>query len=82
MSNSNIENSLGMIQDVIDRILYLDVESKNSFSSDINELLNKYPINYEIVDGVRIYNQTQYERETNIIRNIYRMYNILEYSNF
>jgi|APGre2960657404_1045060.scaffolds.fasta_scaffold48606_1 hypothetical protein len=58
MSNSNIENSLGMIQDVIDRILYLDVESKNSFSSDINELLNKYPINYEIVDGVRIYNQT------------------------
>ncbi len=47
-----------MIQDVIDRILYLDVESKNSFSSDINELLNKYPINYEIVDGVRIYNQT------------------------
>jgi hypothetical protein len=58
MSNSNIENSLGMIQDVIDRILYLDIESKNSFSSDINELLNKYPINYEIVDGVRIYNQT------------------------
>ena len=44
MSNSNIENSLGMIQDVIDRILYLDIESKNSFSSDINELLNKYPI--------------------------------------
>jgi hypothetical protein len=57
MSNSNIENSLGMIQDVIDRILYLDIASKNSFSSDINELLSKYPIKYEIVDGVRVYSQ-------------------------
>ena len=46
-----------MIQDVIDRILYLDIASKNSFSSDINELLSKYPIKYEIVDGVRVYSQ-------------------------
>lgn len=58
MPNSNIENSLEMIQDVIDRVLYLDIESKNSFSSDINALLSKYPINYETVDGVRVYSQT------------------------
>jgi hypothetical protein len=57
MEGINNGEGLEIIQDLIDRLLYLDIESKDLFISEALDLLYKYPVKCEIIDGVRTYNR-------------------------
>lgn len=46
-----------VIQDVIDRMLYLSDKNRDEFLYYIGLLKDKYPISYRVVGGIRVYEQ-------------------------
>jgi len=44
-----------LVQNLIDRLLYLPETERVTFLDNLNNLFNKYSIAVEIVDGIRIY---------------------------
>lgn len=56
-----IMSRMEIVQDVIDRLLYLPENDKNKFLDNLNKLFNLYAIDVEVVGGVRIYKNKSYE---------------------
>jgi hypothetical protein len=44
-----------ILQDIIDRMLYLNEQDRAKFLYYIDILKHTYPIRYKLVDGVRVY---------------------------
>ena len=44
-----------IVQDIIDRLLYLKDEDRKEFLYYIDILKDKYPINCIVVNGIRVY---------------------------
>jgi hypothetical protein len=44
-----------LVQDVVDRLLYLNEQERVQFDNSIKELLENYPISFQEVNGIRIY---------------------------
>jgi hypothetical protein len=55
MRTETIEERNELIQDVIDRLLYLPEDKLKEYKSYLDTLTAVYPIPMEIKDGVRIY---------------------------
>lgn len=51
-----------IIQDVIDRLLYLPSKELEQYKKSLNSLVQKHPLDVEVVDGVRIYHVTKPKR--------------------
>lgn len=51
-----------IIQDVIDRLLYLPNEDLAEYKKQLNSLVEVYPLDVEIHEGVRIYHVTKPRR--------------------
>jgi hypothetical protein len=49
------QERLEIIQDLIDRLLYLPKEEMDIFIKILDNLFHDFPVHYEIVDGVRVY---------------------------
>jgi hypothetical protein len=49
------------IQDVIDRLLYLPEEKLKEYKYYLNVLVDVYPIDMEIKDGIRIYHVKKFK---------------------
>ncbi|MFN5250110.1 MAG: hypothetical protein ACK5DE_03625 [Bacteroidota bacterium] len=47
------------VQDVIDRLLYLPADKLAKYKHFLDTLVELYPIDVRVVDGVRIYNVTK-----------------------
>lgn len=53
-----VRERLEIVQNVIDRMLYLSENDKLKFLNNLETLFNVYPLNnleLEIVDGIRVY---------------------------
>lgn len=48
-----------IVQDIIDRLLYLSDSERKEFLNYIDILKEKYYIKYRLVDGIRIYELTK-----------------------
>lgn len=48
-----------IVQDIIDRLLYLSDSERNEFLNYIDILKEKYYVKYRLVDGIRIYELTK-----------------------
>jgi len=44
-----------LIQDVVDRLLYLNERERGYFEPLLKELLAIYPVLYKEIDGIRVY---------------------------
>jgi hypothetical protein len=44
-----------ILQDIIDRMLYLNEQDRAKFLYYIDILKDTYPIRYNVVDGIRVY---------------------------
>ena len=44
-----------IVQDIIDRLLYLSDSEREEFLNYIDILKEKYQVRYRLVDGIRIY---------------------------
>ena len=53
MRENPIDERLEIVQDVIDRLLYLDADKLENYKACLNLLHEVYDVNVEIVDGVR-----------------------------
>jgi hypothetical protein len=51
-----------IIQDVIDRLLYLPNEDLAEYKKQLNSLVELHPLDVEIHEGVRIYHVTKPRR--------------------
>lgn len=49
------ESRLNLVQDVIDRMLYLSNDELEIFTDKVNVAIIKHPIQMKIQDGIRIY---------------------------
>jgi hypothetical protein len=52
---TEIDERLEIVQDVIDRLLYLDADKLEKYKESLNVLHEVFNVNVEIVDGVRKY---------------------------
>ena len=55
----NEQERLEIVQDLIDRLIYLKGEQLELFMSELDMLFSKNNVEYTIVDGIRIYNQNK-----------------------
>lgn len=55
MERLTIQERNEVVQDVIDRLIYLPEDKLKEFNSYLNTLFNVYSVDVEVVDGVRIY---------------------------
>ena len=53
------EDRKAVIQDVIDRLLYLSPEDRETYVKCLETLKEIYPIPVEVVGGIRIYRVTK-----------------------
>jgi hypothetical protein len=51
-----------IIQDVIDRLLYLPNKDLEQYKKQLNLLVDKHPLDVETIDGIRIYHVTKPRR--------------------
>lgn len=49
------QERLEIIQDLIDRLLYLPPAEMEVFTRMLNSCFNEFPVHYEVVDGIRVY---------------------------
>jgi len=49
------QERLEIIQDLIDRLLYLPETDRKVFMRILSSVFHDFPIHYDVVDGVRIY---------------------------
>ena len=49
------QERLEIVQDLIDRLIYLPDSEQQFFMSLLTDLFKAYPVRYEIVDGIRVY---------------------------
>lgn len=56
-----------LLQDVVDRLLYLHERDRKHFDGLLKDLLDIYYIPYEVIDGIRVYSikpkEKRYVRE-------------------
>lgn len=57
MNRPDYNERIEIVQDVIDRLLYLPEEDLNKFMRGLDALGVKFPLNYYKVQGVRTYKQ-------------------------
>lgn len=55
MKENAIDERLEIVQDVIDRLLYLDADKLENYKASLSVLHEVYDVNVEIVNGVRKY---------------------------
>jgi hypothetical protein len=55
MEENLINERLEIVQDVIDRLLYLDADKLEKYKESLSVLHEVFNVNVEIVDGVRKY---------------------------
>lgn len=55
MALQSVEERNEIIQNIIDRLLYLPDDKVKEFSSYLDTLFYMYKIDVQIVDGIRIY---------------------------
>jgi hypothetical protein len=51
-----------IIQDVIDRLLYLPNKDLEQYKKQLNSLVERHPLDVETIDGIRIYHVTKPRR--------------------
>lgn len=51
-----------IIQDVIDRLLYLPNKDLEQYKKQLNSLVERHPLDVETIDGIRIYRVTKPRR--------------------
>jgi hypothetical protein len=56
MERLTIQERNEVVQEVIDRLIYLPEDKLKEFNSYLDTLFNVYSIDVQVVDGVRIYN--------------------------
>ena len=56
MERLTIQERNEVVQEVIDRLIYLPEDKLKEFNSYLDTLFNVYSIDVKVVDGVRIYN--------------------------
>ena len=52
---TEIDERLEIVQDVIDRLLYLDADKLEKYKESLNVMHEVFNVNVEIVNGVRKY---------------------------
>lgn len=57
------QERLEIIQDLIDRLLYLPETERDVFMRILNSLFEDFPIYYDVVDGVRVYNHVKIKKD-------------------
>ena len=57
------QERLEIIQDLIDRLLYLPPLEMEAFTRMLDSFFNEFPIHYEVVDGIRVYKPTKQNHE-------------------
>lgn len=55
MKENGIDERLEIVQDVIDRLLYLDADKLEKYKESLDVLHEVFNVGVEIVDGVRKY---------------------------
>ena len=50
------QERLEILQDVIDRMLYLPPDKHKEFMEYLNTLFTVFKVEYQVIDGIRIYN--------------------------
>jgi hypothetical protein len=56
MERLTIQERNLVIQEVIDRLIYLPEDDLKKFNSYLDTLFNVYSIDVKVVDGIRVYN--------------------------
>lgn len=49
------QERLEIIQDLIDRLLYLNELDRQVFIRILSSVFHDFPVHYDVVDGVRVY---------------------------
>ena len=55
MKKQSVEDRNEIIQDIIDRLLYLPEDKLREFNGYLVTLFDVYKVDVEIIDGIRIY---------------------------
>lgn len=65
MTDHVIMDRMEIVQDVIDRLLYLPDNDRKTFLDNLRGLFNSYNIDVEVVGGLRIYKTKRHESNQN-----------------
>ena len=60
-----VMNRMEIVQDVIDRLLYLSDNDRKAFLDKLNGLFKSYAIDVQVVGGLRIYKTKRHESNQN-----------------